>query len=204
MKKTLLIAFSFVFFAPAMVALAADPSAPTFVPLTTLPGIKDASGASNLPVLLSEIYKICIGLAATLTVLQLIRAGVLYMGGDSITEKKEARDIIGMSIAGLLLVLSPTIVFGIINPNILKLDLTQSLSKLNITGGPANGGGNQPPPASGSSGNDTQQCPTGSNLVLTFGVDSVPRCVDGSGHDCPVGQGWNTASGACSASGNGG
>jgi hypothetical protein len=52
-----------------------------------------------------------------------MRAGVMYMGGDSITEKKEARDLISMSVIGLILVLSPVIVFSIINPDILSLRL---------------------------------------------------------------------------------
>jgi hypothetical protein len=65
-----------------------------------------------------------------------MRAGIMYMGGDSITEKKQARDLIAMSLVGLLLVLAPTIVFGIINPDILSLKIG-NLDKLNIgtTGG---------------------------------------------------------------------
>lgn len=110
------------------IALAANDG--KFVPLTTLPGIKDFVGATSLPILLGSIYKICIGVAATVAVLQIMRAGVMYMGGDSITEKKEARSLIAMSIVGLILVLSPTIVFSIINPDILKLDISQSLGKL--------------------------------------------------------------------------
>jgi hypothetical protein len=48
----------------------------------------------------------------------------MYMGGDSITEKKEARNLITLSIVGLILVLTPVIVFNIINPDILKLDIS--------------------------------------------------------------------------------
>ena len=47
----------------------------------------------------------------------------MYMGGDSVTETKQARALIGSSILGLVLVLSPAVVFGIINPNILNLNV---------------------------------------------------------------------------------
>lgn len=95
-----------------------------FIPLLpSLPGITEVSKANSLAPLLSQIYKICIGLAAVLAVLQIMRAGVMYMGGDSVTEKKDARALIGTSLAGLLLVLSPVIVFSIINPDILNLDI---------------------------------------------------------------------------------
>lgn len=95
-----------------------------FVPLQPgIPGVKEFATSGSIPELLNNIYKICIGVAATLAVLQIMRAGVMYMGGDSITEKKEARNLISMSVIGLVLVLSPVIVFSIINPGILSLKL---------------------------------------------------------------------------------
>lgn len=94
-----------------------------FVPLTQIPGISDIANSSTLPAFLNNIYQICIGAAAVLAVLQIMRGGLTYMLGDSITEKKEARSLIVMSIVGLLLVLSPAIVFGIIDPRILNLQL---------------------------------------------------------------------------------
>lgn len=95
-----------------------------FVPLQPgIPGVKEFATSGSIPDLLNNIYKICIGVAATLAVLQIMRAGVMYMGGDSITEKKEARNLISMSVIGLVLVLSPVIVFSIINPDILSLKL---------------------------------------------------------------------------------
>jgi hypothetical protein len=98
----------------------------TFVPLTNIPGLFGANSVTNaqgLTAFFNALYKICIGVAATLTVLQLIRAGFMYMGGDSITETKQARALIGTAIGGLLLVLSPVIVFSIINPKILNLQV---------------------------------------------------------------------------------
>lgn len=113
-------------------------SAQTFVPLTggnlgtELQGI---ANSNNISAFFQNLYKICIGLAAVLAVLQLVRAGVMYMGGDSVTETKEARRLIGTALFGLLLVLSPVIVFSIINPNILSLNIGISSLQSNATTG---------------------------------------------------------------------
>jgi len=94
-----------------------------FVPLTQIPGITDVANSTTLPAFLNNVYQICIGAAAVLAVLQIMRGGLTYMLGDSVTEKKEAKDLITMSVVGLLLVLSPAIVFGLIDPRILNLQL---------------------------------------------------------------------------------
>jgi hypothetical protein len=118
MKRILL--YTAVLFLPL---LAHAQSGDFFPLLPSLPGISTLQSQDSLAPFLSQIYKICIGLAAVLAVLQMMAAGVMYMGGDSITEKKEARNRIGTALAGLLLVLSPAIVFGIINPKILNLEI---------------------------------------------------------------------------------
>lgn len=107
-----------------------------FVPLLpSLPGISSLETSSNTATFLTQLYKICIGAAAVIAVLQIMRAGVLYMGGDSFTEKEQARSLISTSIIGLLLVLAPTIVFSIINPDILKLNIDTSKLGTDVTGG---------------------------------------------------------------------
>ena len=114
----------------------------TFVPLTTnAPFLENLGNADSLSLFLNDIYKVCIGAAATLAVLQIMRAGIMYMGGDSVTEKKEAKNLIAMSIGGLILVLSPVVVFSIINPSILSLeisglkDLAGKITDWDATGG---------------------------------------------------------------------
>ncbi len=115
--------------AQAALAASSDPvgaSAPTslgFVPLTSIPGIESAGNAATLPDFLNNLYKLLIGAAAVLAVIQIVRAGILYMGGDSVTEKKEAKNLIALSIGGLILILSPVVVFSIINPRILDLKI---------------------------------------------------------------------------------
>jgi hypothetical protein len=131
-------------------AAASSPSPATsgsgnFVPLTNLPIFNTSAGlttAINLSAFFNALYKYCIGIAATLAVLQIMRAGIMYMGGDSITETKEARRLIASAVGGLVLVLSPYVIFSIINPNILSLNLGTDLSGLNP------GASNQSSPAS--------------------------------------------------------
>jgi hypothetical protein len=139
MKKTLsilrfilphLLVFA-VILAPTIVfaadpATAAAPTVPTdtFVPLNPIPGIIEAGNAPSLPVFFNGLYKICIGAAATIAVLQLMRAGFLFMvNKGSVSHNEQAKSIITNSVLGLVLVLSPAIVFGIINPKILNLSL---------------------------------------------------------------------------------
>jgi hypothetical protein len=115
--------------------------AQSFTPLTSLPGVADATSSPDLAAFLSNIYKLCIGAAAILAVLKIIQGGITYMLGDSITEKKEARHHIAMAVLGLVLVLSPALVFGIIDQRILSLDIGKSIEKLATE--PGDGSGNQ-------------------------------------------------------------
>jgi hypothetical protein len=95
-----------------------------FLPLTNLPGIQEVSQSNSLPQLLNTLYKLCIGAAAVIAILQIMRAGVYFMfNKGSIAQNEKAKGLIQNSVMGLILVLSPAIVFGIINPDILKIDL---------------------------------------------------------------------------------
>jgi len=121
---THLFAFAALLFFPALALADVDAA---FVPLTNIPGLLDAGttvvGPEGLSTFLNNIYRICIGAAAVIAVLQIMRAGIMYMGGDSVTEKKDAKNLIALSVGGLILVLSPVIVFSIINPRILDLKI---------------------------------------------------------------------------------
>ena len=94
-----------------------------FVSLSCIPGFAAAVGEGGLTAFFNLLYQMCIGVAAVLAVLQLTRAGIMYMGGDSITEKKEAKRLISISIIGLILVLSPVLILNLINPSINNFDL---------------------------------------------------------------------------------
>jgi hypothetical protein len=104
-----------------------------FVPLTNIPILFNAVNAPTLPLFLNAIYKYMIGIAATLAVIEIMIAGVQYMGGGSVSETKDARNRIQNAVLGLVIVLAPAIVFGLINPKILNLDLGSDFNSLNTT-----------------------------------------------------------------------
>jgi hypothetical protein len=99
-----------------------------FKPLTQLPGIQQAASSDTLPQFLNQVYKICIGLGAGLAVVMIMYAGFQIMTSQgSVSSNEKAKTRIREALFGLLLILAPTILFTIINPDILKLNL-------NVTG----------------------------------------------------------------------
>ncbi len=95
-----------------------------FIPLTNIPFLTETGNAFSLDSFLNGLFRLSIGAAAVIAVLQIMRAGIMYMGSDSgFAEKKEAKNLIALSIGGLILVLSPVVVFSIINPEILSLKI---------------------------------------------------------------------------------
>lgn len=117
--------------AQAETAQPAQESSGSFIPLTQLPGIQDAANSATLPAFLNQLYKICVGAGAVLAVIMIMIAGFEFMTSrGSVASNQKAKERIQNAILGLVLVLSPTIVFGIINPSILSLDFTSSLQKL--------------------------------------------------------------------------
>jgi len=98
-----------------------------FVPLTNLPGIDQVSQADTFPNFFNILYRLCIGAAAVVAILQIMRAGMYFMfNKGSVAHNEQAKHLISSSVLGLVLVLSPAIIFGIINPDILKLKLDVS------------------------------------------------------------------------------
>lgn len=142
-----------------------------FVPLTNLPGISGASGSPDITSLLNNIYRICIGAAAVIAVFQIMRAGVMFMfNKGSISENQEAKQLVQMSILGLILVLSPVIVFGIINPKILELNFGVDQLKTDFTGG-VNGSAPSTTPGAGT--NDGAVVAPPSVIPATGAVNSA-------------------------------
>jgi hypothetical protein len=106
----------------------------SFTPLTNLPGITTTANSDTLPALFNNLYKLCIGAAAVIAILQIMRAGTyFFFNKGSVAHNEKAKGLISNSVLGLLLVLSPAIVFGIINPDILKLNLDISRLKTSFT-----------------------------------------------------------------------
>ena len=112
-----------------------------FVPLAPIPGLTEggAADSSNLALFFNNLYKFLIGLAAALAVIEIIWGGLEISTKDSVSKQSDGRERITQAIFGLILVLSPVLVFSIINPSILNLSL--NLKPLDLTFVPDSGSG---------------------------------------------------------------
>jgi len=96
---------------------------PVFVePLTSI-GIQTSEAAEGgLSSYINRLYQYGVGLGAILAVLIIIYGGFRYMTSEAVGQKSAGREDIQRAVLGLLLVMSPVIVFSVINTNILNLD----------------------------------------------------------------------------------
>ena len=120
MKKTLL------FFVILFFSIAPQAFAQGFVPLAPIPGLTESGVANsgNLAAFFNNLYKYMIGLAAALAVIMITWAGIkIALNRDNVSTIMDSKGNIANALFGLVLVLSPVIVFSIINPNILNLSL---------------------------------------------------------------------------------
>lgn len=125
MKKTFLLSVFFLLLVFVPHALAQT----GFVPLAEIPGLTDpgtASGVSSgsFALFFNNLYKFLVGLAIALAIIEIIWGGIEYSTTDSIGNKEAGKKRIRNAILGLVLILSPVLVFSIINPNILNLSVT--------------------------------------------------------------------------------
>lgn len=98
-----------------------------FVPLTSIPAVENINTDSGLTEFFNYLYVLAVGAAAIIAVLQFVRAGIMYAVMDTgVVEKREAKHLMLVSVMGLLLVLSPALVFGVINPDILSLRIGEN------------------------------------------------------------------------------
>ncbi|MDE2173604.1 MAG: hypothetical protein KGJ31_03440 [Patescibacteria group bacterium] len=87
---------------------------------------------------MNNLYKYLIGVAAILAVIEIVWGGLEISTKDSVSKQSDGKERITQAILGLILVLSPVLVFSIINPSILNLSV--NLKKIDLTT-PAWGGG---------------------------------------------------------------
>ncbi len=142
---------------------AATASGTGFVPLAGIPGLTTgiAADQAGLQSFLTNLYFYLIGVAAIIAVFQIARGGVLIaMGKDSISKQLSGKGLITQSLLGLVLILSPAIVFSVINPEILNLSVNIPPLLTSWTTW-------APPPTAPNNTftatNATQTCQTGSN-----------------------------------------
>ncbi|MFZ2167764.1 MAG: hypothetical protein WAV50_02745 [Minisyncoccia bacterium] len=144
MKKAFLFSLlAFVGFAPHVLAQG-------FVPIAPIPGLTQGvvANSAGLADFFNNLYKYLIGLAATLAVIQIIWAGldIAFWHKDAVSAITEDKGKIYNALFGLVLVLSPVLVFSIINPSILNLSLNLPEIKL-LTPVAGTPGTPTPPPA---------------------------------------------------------
>ncbi len=100
-----------------------------FRALVPIPGLTDVSPTSvinsaTLANFFNNLYKYLIGLAAIFAIVQIIRSGLeVATNQESVSKLIDAKGRIAQTIAGLVLVLSPVLVFSVINPSILNLSI---------------------------------------------------------------------------------
>ncbi len=121
MKKYFFVFLLIIFLLPA-ISIAQTNAATNFVALAPIPGLTEGQPQNDLPAFLNNLYKFTIGLAAVIAVIQIIRGGLLIATQDSISKHGEGRALIEQAVFGLLLILSPVLVFSLINPAILNLE----------------------------------------------------------------------------------
>lgn len=147
----------------AGVAFAQDPV--VVQPLTDLPGIEEAQ-AGGVGTLVNTLYTYLIGIGAIAAVLVIMFGGFKYMTSESIGSKSQGREDIQRAILGLLLLLSPVIVFGIINQDITRLDLDLGVLKHDRLEQSTRPGGS----GSGGSGTENNSCTPFPAGITTIGT----------------------------------
>jgi hypothetical protein len=132
MKKIILMFIFFLFFAlvPHVFAQTVECVPGKFCALAPIPGLTDDTGSGSIlgsdsfALFFNNLYKFMLGLAIALAIIEIIWGGLQYSTTDSIGNKEAGKTRIRNAILGLILILSPVLVFSIINPNILNLSIS--------------------------------------------------------------------------------
>lgn len=102
-----------------------SPSENGFVPLAPINNLTtgDAVNSPDLANFFNALYKYLIGASAVLAIIMIMWGGMEISTQDSIGAHSEGKERITQAILGLIIVLSPVLVFSIINPAILNLSI---------------------------------------------------------------------------------
>ena len=122
MKKIILTSalLFFIGFVPCVFA------ASNFVPLAPIPGLTQnvPETSAGLATFFNNLYKYLIGIAAILAIIEITYGGIrIAANQDNVSVLTDSKSRIWQAIFGLILVLSPVVVFSIVNPSILNLSL---------------------------------------------------------------------------------
>lgn len=149
-----------------------------FVPLAPITGLTDTNALSvvnsnGLASFFNNLYKFAIGIAAALAVIQIIWAGldIAIFHKDAVGAITDDKGKIYNAVFGLVLVLSPVLVFSIINPSILNLSLNLPELKT-ASGSPTGPGGGTGAPVAGAP-DPASGC---TSVVGTPGILQIATC----------------------------
>jgi hypothetical protein len=168
-----------------------------FVSLSCIPGFAQAETSSGLQAFFNTVYQLCIGAAALIAVVQIIRAGIMRMtAGGNASQVSQSNELIRMSLIGLLLVLSPVIVFSIVNKNILTLQIN-GIENLNIA--PKSAGNGQGNNVGGAS--DTNNGTQGTQSDTTSSLSAPSKVTSSNVTSSSVALSWPASASAATNDG---
>ncbi len=87
------------------------------------------SGTGNMVEFFNAAFRMAIAIGVILAVLRIVYGGFVYMTTDLFTAKNSAKEILKNAVMGLFLLLAIWLILNQINPNLLNLDLLQSLNQ---------------------------------------------------------------------------
>lgn len=96
----------------------------TYIPLEPLPGDETGASASDLPTYLTTLFRIILGVAALIAVIQITYGGFEYMGSSLITSKEEGKERIKEALIGLFLAMGAWLILYTVNPATLEFKFT--------------------------------------------------------------------------------
>jgi hypothetical protein len=119
--KSVLTIFSFLFLLVPGVLFA---QGSVYAPLVDLSNAATGNNLQSFEDYINFLYGMSIAVAALLAVIKIVIAGAKYMLSDIISSKGEALADIQGAILGLLLILSAVIILELINPQLVKREIT--------------------------------------------------------------------------------
>lgn len=114
-------------------------AAGTYTPLVGIPGI-DPNSKPSLPEYINKIYLLTIAVGVLIAIMRIAYAGVKYSMSGVVTDKASAKKDITGVLLGLAILLLPALVLGTINPDLLRLNVLDGVTKLDISTGNVSGG----------------------------------------------------------------
>lgn len=139
---------------------------PEFAPFLT-----QAFNSQNFPAFVNALFKGAISIGAILAVLQLARAGFLYMTSDVWGDKEKAKHIMRDAIVGLLLLMGIWLILRQINPQLLDLNILQRMKPIPATTSKPSTGGSSSYRPELSSNPLTPGIPDGEEYCATLGTN---------------------------------